>query len=410
MKSKLFQVVSVFIVLALALVGFSAASAQQKTTGTLREVIYLSDTVKNNDGKSLIFTVAIDQVGGQANLTLLPNGEVPFDNVDMLAVTPDGGRIYMLNDGPATYPNATLAYYDVATDQVVTVGILTHNGENLYQIDQGTFSAGGVLYITHNVTDKLFTVNVQTAEATEVGLVVDQATGLTVDIYGADIAFTADGTFFMITNAVTTAVYALTLPDGPGVVYATLLGPTGDNHRVRGLSVRANGFGDLVAATQADEVHIVNKSTGADVIQSLPLYWNGSPFDAINGDMSTGGMALCNSPKTYWETNPWDGLRVTVLDVPVDETFGHEIMAKAHWANFSKMVAQLVTAKLNVNNATGLAVIDDAEAWLATQGLVKDDGTLEWNKAFESKAQQDAAFMRFVSLRRFNESNPCQIP
>lgn len=59
-----------------------------------------------------------------------------------------------------------------------------------------------------------------------------------------------------------------------------------------------------------------------------------------------------------------------MIGVSIDETLGHEIMAKAHWANFSKMVAQLITAKLNVNNATGLAVIDDAEAWLATQGLV----------------------------------------
>jgi hypothetical protein len=172
--------------------------------------------------------------------------------------------------------------------------------------------------------------------------------------------------------------------------------------------MRANGYGDLVAATQADEVHIVNKETGADIIQSLPLYWNGSPFDMINGDKSTGGMLLCNSPKYWWETNSWDGLRVTVVGVPVDETLGREIMVKAHWANFSKMVAQLVTAKLNVNNATGLAEIDNAEAWLAQQGLVQADGTLDWDKSFASREQQDAAFRFFVSLRKFNESNTCQ--
>lgn len=408
MKSRIFKLVSVFIILALVLTGFSAASAQEGSPGTLREVIYLSDTQQRNDGTSLIFTIAIDQVGERVNLTLLPNGEVPFDNVDMLAVTPDGGRIYMIDDGLATYPNATLAYYDVATDQIVTVGVVTYNGENLYQIDQGTFSKEGVLYITHNPTDSLFTVNPDTAVATLVGPIVDVGTGQNVDIYGADIAFTADGSLYLITNSVTTAMYGLTLPDGPGVVSAKLLGPTGDNHRVRGLSVRANGFGDLVAATQADELHVIDRSTGADLIKSLPLYWNGSPFDAINGDMSTGGMMLCNIPKTWWENNPWDGLRVTVLGVPIDETLGHEIMAKAHWANFSKMVAQLVTAKLNVNNATGVALIDDAEAWLATQGLVQADGTLDWDKSFESKQQQTTAFMYFVKLRQFNESNPCE--
>lgn len=408
MQSKFYKMVVVIILLALTLTGFSAARAQQASSGTLREVIYLTDTLQRADGKSLIFTVAIDQLGGQANLTLLPNGELPFDNVDALAVTPDGSRIYMIDDGLATYPNATLAYYDVATDQIVTIGVVTYNGENLYEIDQATFSKDGVLYITQNVTDALFTVNPETAEATEVGPIVNQASGELLDIFGADIAIDADGSFFLITNLTTTGVYKLDLPAEPGVVSATLLGPTGDNHRVRGLSMRANGYGDLVAATQADEIHIVNKETGADIIQSLPLYWNGSPFDMINGDMSTGGMLLCNSPKYWWETNSWDGLRVTVVGVPVDETLGREIMVKAHWANFSKMVAQLVTAKLNVNNATGLAEIDNAEAWLAQQGLVQADGTLDWDKSFASREQQDAAFRFFVSLRKFNESNTCQ--
>ncbi len=278
MQSKFYKMVVVIILLALTLTGFSAARAQQESSGTLREVIYLTDTLQRADGKSLIFTVAIDQLGGQANLTLLPNGELPFDNVDALAVTPDGSRIYMIDDGLATYPNATLAYYDVATDQIVTVGVVTYNGENLYEIDQATFSKEGVLYITQNVTDALFTVNPENAEATEVGPIVNQASGELLDIFGADIAIDADGSFYLITNLTTTGVYKLDLPAEPGVVTATLLGPTGDNHRVRGLSVRANGYGDLVAATQADEVHIVDRETGADIIQSLPLYWNGSPF------------------------------------------------------------------------------------------------------------------------------------
>jgi hypothetical protein len=410
MQKKSFNLVRAIIVLALAFTGFSAASAQQESSGALREVIYLSDTLQRADGKSMIFTVAIDQLGGQANLTLLPNGEVPFDNVDMLAVTPDGSRIYMIDDGLATYPDATLAYYDVATDEVVTVGIVTFNGENLYEIDQGSFAADGTLYITHNITDALFTVDLETAVATEVGPIIDQASGLLLDIFGADITFTADDTLYLITNLITTGVYRLDVPEEPGDVLATLLGPTGDNHRVRGLSARANGYGDLVAATQADEVHIVDRETGADIIQSLPLYWNGVLFDAINGDMSTGGMALCNSPKHWWETNSWDGLRVTVVGVPVDEALGKEIMVNAHWANFSKMVAQLVAAKLNVNNSSGLAVIEEAETWLAQQGLVQADGTLDWNKPFDSKEQQDAAFKYFVSLRQFNESSPCEVP
>jgi len=147
-----------------------------------------------------------------------------------------------------------------------------------------------VLYITHTPTDTLFTVNTYTAEATEVGPVVDQATGQTVNIQGADIAFTADGSLYLITNLNTTAIYQLTLPVGPGVVSATMLSPTGDNHRVRGMAVRANGYGDLVASTQADELHVIDRTTGVDRGMILPLYWNGSIFDANTGDMSTGKL------------------------------------------------------------------------------------------------------------------------
>jgi len=290
MKQITIKLVAVIIVLVMALTGISGARAQEETTGNLKDAIYLSDTVQENDGKSLIFSVAIDEVGGRANLTLLPKGEVPFDHVDALAVTPNGRLVFMLDDGPTVYPNTMLAFYDLVTNRIVNVGVIKFNGENLYEIDQASFSPRGVLYITHTPTDTLFTVNTYTAEATEVGPVVDQATGQTVNIQGADIAFTADGSLYLITNLNTTAIYQLTLPVGPGVVSATMLSPTGDNHRVRGMAVRANGYGDLVASTQADELHVIDRTTGVDRGMILPLYWNGSIFDANTGDMSTGKL------------------------------------------------------------------------------------------------------------------------
>jgi hypothetical protein len=407
MKTKFFNLLSAIIVLALVLAGFSAVKAQDDD-GNEHEVIYLSDALQLGDGLSRLFQVSINDANSQAEMTLLPNGDLPFDNVDVLAVTPDGGRIYMINDGVRTYPHATMAYYDVATDQLVTVGDLTLNGDDFYRTDQGAFSLDGVFYITSTTTDMLYTVNVETAEVTEVGPIVDETSGEVVDIWGADIIFTADGSTFMITNAVTTAAFRLTLPDGPGAVSATKLSPTGDDHRVLGMAVRANGYGDLLALTRADELHVIDKLTGEDVSTTITLYWNDEVYDMTNGDMSIGVFALCTNPKIWWETNPWDGAQVTVVGTPVDEALGKQIMVKAHWANFSKMIAQLVTAKLNVNNATGIEVIDSAEAWLATQGVVQADGTLDWDKAFESREQQDAAFRFFVSLQKFNTSSPCQ--
>jgi hypothetical protein len=423
MHSKIFKLVSIFIVMALALTSFSIAGALQPSAGTVsglpslgpyREILYLSNTDGPNDGLSSIYRVLLDPVGGQANLVLLPNGQVPYDHIDTMAATPDGGRIYMVDDGPSNPKTATMAYYDVLNATVHEIGVVTANGTNLSGIDQAAFSPDNTLYITSRRTSKLYTLNVETAVATEVGNIVDQATGQVVVLAGADIDVTSLGEFFLYTNGAKDGsqrgLYKLDLAGAPGIVNATHISSMEGADRVPGMAVRANGYGELALSTQNDDLHIVSKADGNNVINPLLLYLDGAPFDQVGGDMTVGMMQLCNSPKTWWETNPWGGLRVTVLGVPVDETFGHEIMTKAHWANFSKMVAQLVTAKLNVNNATGLAVIDDAEAWLATQGLVKADGSLDWNKPFESRQQQDAAYRYFVSLRQFNESSPCQNP
>jgi hypothetical protein len=70
-------------------------------------------------------------------------------------------------------------------------------------------------------------------------------------------------------------------------VRATFVGIAADPHEVRGLALRANGNGDLVASTDADEIHIHSKEDGA-LIKILLLYLDDAPFDARAGDMSIG--------------------------------------------------------------------------------------------------------------------------
>jgi hypothetical protein len=174
------------------------------------------------------------------------------------------------------------------------------------------------------------------------------------------------------------------------------------------MAVRANGYGDLVTATREAEVHILDRIDGVDVFTPLPLYLDGTPFSKQAGDMSVGMLQLCNSPTSYWLRNTWGGVRITVAGAVVNKTLGNQILANASPDNFSGVVAQMVAAKLNVTNSGGLAVIDDADTWLADQGLVDANGNLDWDKAFGSTAQQDQATAYAAALAEFNGMAPCR--
>jgi hypothetical protein len=375
-----------------------------------REVLYLSDSVLSSDGISKLFRVNIDQVSGRAKLTLLPNGIVNYEQVDVLSSTPDGSRLYFMDDGVYSLQKATLAYYDVQSATVQPVGVVTSNGINVYGFDQAAFSPDGTMYATSVLTEKIYRINLDTAVATEVGNVINQSTGLALDIAGADLAFTADGTAYFITNkdAATAGLYKITIPAGQGDVMATFLAPLADQHLVRGLAIRANGYGDLTASTESDEVHVLNKTTGLDVFPALDLFLNNTPFDSKFGDMSIGPFTLCTSPMAFWRDHPWEGVRVKVLGVPVNELYGMRIMVNARPSNFSLLFAELIAAKLNTNNSTGIAVIDDTETWMAAQGLINPNGTLNWRKPFDSAGQKAQANEFIFQLQTFNVSNPCR--
>jgi hypothetical protein len=259
------------------------------------EVLYLSDSAGRKDGKSNLYRVELDVANGRANLVPLPNGVVDMNYADSIAVTPGGERLYFADDtpvGPGIQRN-TLWYYEFATQSTTEVGVLTWPGNTrLLIIDQAAFSPGGQLYITSSTFDKLFTVNLQTAVLTEVGTVINQATGISPDIWGADIAFTSDGTLYLWTNLERPGgprgLYRLALPAVNGVVNATFIGGGTDPHSHRGMAVRFNGTGDLVGSTDEDEIHVMNPANSQDVVPPLHLYLNGVIFDAGPGDMATG--------------------------------------------------------------------------------------------------------------------------
>ncbi len=270
----------------------------------MEEVLYLSDTVIKYDGISRLFQVQIDDTNMRANLTLLPNGVLNYDHVDAIACTPDGAKIYFIDeDNKDVNSPSILGYYDVETATVTEVGNLNVAGTTLRKIDQAAFSPDGILYITGNITDKLYRVDLTTAEVFEIGTVVDDLTGATLNIVGSDIAFHADGSMYLFVNNegpnFKRGLYLLTLPPQNGPVLATFLGAGTDPHKFRGLAVRANGNGDLVGSTGDDEIHVFNRVNADDLLPPLPVYLDGVLYDLAMGDMSIGPFASGRSNFIY---------------------------------------------------------------------------------------------------------------
>jgi hypothetical protein len=278
------------------------------------EVLYLVDTGTGRpqddvDNKSYLYRVEIDETGGQAILIPLPMtggvaGELEgYNRVDALASTPDGARLYFIDTDfeagvtPPLDKNAFLAYYDLATATVVPVGEISEDGAPVIGIDQAAFSPDGSFYITNTYNDTLHVLDPETAQATLIGQLVHAGNGTVLNVAGSDIAFSSDGTFFIWINRTNgdalRGLYTISLPAENGVVNATYLGglDPADDRPYRGLALRGNGNGDLVAYTQAPTIRVVSKIDGSTVLD-LPMFLeNGDPFPTEEqnaGDMSIG--------------------------------------------------------------------------------------------------------------------------
>ncbi|MFC1903020.1 hypothetical protein ACFLX4_03030, partial [Chloroflexota bacterium] len=174
--------------------------------GEVQEELYLSDTAGTNDGETILFKVdLVDGTPNKAELTTMniddedagwSPGAIPLNSVASLACTPDGDRLYCIDwdNGSFGSPRSSgMGYVDLTVNPHTwnPVGPVTGIGDPP-DIVQAAFSTEEELYVVSQRTESLYLVNTTTAAATLVGNIVNVATGVQLDVGGADLIFGAD--------------------------------------------------------------------------------------------------------------------------------------------------------------------------------------------------------------------------
>ena len=409
------------------------------TTTPLGQVLYISDSAQPQDGVSYLFRVIIDPITQHADLIPLANGRLAYNQLDAIACTPDGSKIYFVDKySPQIAPNGdyqgsgTLGYYDVATGSTHAVDILHDSGGNTVPgIVLAGFSPSGTLFVASEDTDYIYKVNLGSAVATPLGQAINTASGTVVHEAGADLAFSADGTAYIWTNTANgtgapSGLYQIQLSTSPGSIPAHFIGSMPGDY-FNGIAIQANGYGDLAGCSnRPGYVHSQSLTTAADDPGSpRRMYLNGTPYTYSYGDMSNGALgALCTRTIGYYKNHDWywDSVpaSMTICGVVISQNgqsgtlAGQDFLngvgydAKPNGTDFSMLVAQLIAAKLNIGNGDGFPLISEAEDWLCNQGIASG-GTIDFHMAFSSKEQATMANYYASLLDQFNNKyETCQ--
>ena len=303
MKKVLLLTLAMVLALGLALpMAIPAAADPQET-------LYLSDSAVKGDGKTYLYTVELVEPD-RAELTLLPQatnldpplgpGEIPFEQVDALACTPDGKKLYAIDK-----PTTNLGYYDLdnSTWNIVesSPGVPAPTGIPECVLAAFSFDDPHILYAASDSTDSLYTVNIATAASTLVGEIwddkgtIDTSDDEKVNVSGADLVWGAGPTLYLWANNPGSAprgLYTLTLPDPPpGNVLASHLGEGSVGSYFTGLAIRERGAGDLVGSTHEDQIMQIDKTNG-DTLKTYMMYLGSSTevYDYEYGDMTVGEL------------------------------------------------------------------------------------------------------------------------
>ena len=382
------------------------------------EMLYLSDTGERYDGVTTLFRVDLNTTTGNADLTALPDagygpGVIPFDQVVAFGCTPDGTQIYCIESEVTSQFYHYLGVYDIESSTFHFLGPLVGMD---FRTQQAAFSLDGFLFIGNATDDELWAVDIDPLSSTylqvsRIGAILNQMTNMPPNIAGADIVFAADGSPFLWVNnersGAPRGLYSLVIPEIPGsVVWASHLGQT-EAAQFTGMAIRANGYGDLVGSITSplDSILVIDRKTGTE-IASYPMYRDGLPYTVYQfGDMSVGPQWLCNKTIGYWKNHAWQGVGVTICDILIQEGEGKDILWSARGNNYSMLFAQLIAAKLNTNNSTGIAEIESAESYICAK----------WSSGWQDhvhdhipKNEKKNVVALWKALDKFNNEFPCE--
>lgn len=136
---------------------------------------------------------------------------------------------------------------------------------------------------------------------------------------------------------------------------------------------------------------------------------NARAQDTPPDEPTSPSLTLDNHSKGYWKNHSWEGTTLTLLGVTIDEASGKMILWNARGNNFSMLFAQLIAAELNTNGSTALVIPEIEEAKIFLQAVedeygdvVLDDGTLNWERPFDTEEQKAEAEALWEALDAFN--------
>lgn len=248
------------------------------------EILYLSDSMANNDGITRIYRVDLDATSTRANLTEIVGSPITLNQVDALAASSDGSLLYAIDKDTSKLASITVSDGTYSVKGIVQEAA----GPPITEIVLAATAPDGVLYAASQNTDMVYTVSTSTALAVSKGKVFNGATAL--DLAGADLAFATNGAMYIWTNnSKTGAPNGLYIVNNPLSLplAATYLGK-GTGNFFTGLAIRNNGGGDLVGSdTNSDKIVVIDKTNG-NMPLSYSMYKDDAPYAYTFGDMTAG--------------------------------------------------------------------------------------------------------------------------
>ena len=243
------------------------------------ERLYLVDS---GTDPTTLFEVTLDGGSGEAELTELlgPSdygGDGDFDQTDAIAATPNGDQIQFYDKESGNFGT-----YDIDGDTFTDQGPISGDPGGIVLAG---YSPSGTLWAASQDTDELYIVDPSGPSVTSQG-----DTG--IDLSGADLVFSSDGTMYIWTaNTDADGLYKVDDPSSDPTAVPVDSNNIGEkDERITGLAIRDAGTGNLVGSDRDNNEIVVIDRTDGSIVDSFAMTLDGEPYPYDFGDMTSGAF------------------------------------------------------------------------------------------------------------------------